>query len=404
MEVVEDIVIVGAGIAGLTTVGLHRLGIRSLVLESSDRLRTTGFAFTMWTNAWKALDAISIGDVLRQKHNELSGILTISVVSGLSTSEISFKDHDVRCVNRNALLEILENELPRGTIRYSSKVVLVQDAGFFKSIHLSDGTILKSKVLIGCDGVNSNVAKFMGFSKPAFLSRSAIRGFIDFKDGHGFEPKFFQFFGKGVRYGVIPCDDHIVYWFFTYSPSPQDKDIEEDPVRMKQFVLSKLGKVSDKIRAVFENTDLNSMLCSPLRFRHPWELLWGNISKDNVCVAGDALHPMTPDLGQGGCSAIEDGLVLARVLAEGMRENSKSVKQENAEEIEYQRIKAALGKFAKERRWRGFDLISTAYMVGFIQQSDGVLMNFLRDNIMAKFLARTLLNKASFDCGKLIVS
>ncbi|KAL2476982.1 FAD/NAD(P)-binding oxidoreductase family protein [Forsythia ovata] len=376
MEVVEDIVIVGTGIAGLTTsVGLHRLGIRSLVLESSDRLRTTGFAFTMWTNAWKALDAISIGDVLRQKHNELSGILTISVVSGLSTSEISFKDHDVRC-----------------------------DAGFFKSIHLSDGTILKSKVLIGCDGVNSNVAKFMGFSKPAFLSRSAIRGFIDFKDGHGFEPKFFQFFGKGVRYGVIPCDDHIVYWFFTYSPSPQDKDIEEDPVRMKQFVLSKLGKVSDKIRAVFENTDLNSMLCSPLRFRHPWELLWGNISKDNVCVAGDALHPMTPDLGQGGCSAIEDGLVLARVLAEGMRENSKSVKQENAEEIEYQRIKAALGKFAKERRWRGFDLISTAYMVGFIQQSDGVLMNFLRDNIMAKFLARTLLNKASFDCGKLIVS
>ncbi|KAL2459983.1 26S proteasome non-ATPase regulatory subunit 3A [Abeliophyllum distichum] len=71
---------------------------------------------------------------------------------------------------------------------------------------------------------------------------------------------------------------------------------------------------------------------------------------------------MTPDLGQGGCSAIEDGVVLARVLAEGMKENSKTVKQENAEEIEYQRIKAALGKFAKERRWRGFDLISTAYM------------------------------------------
>ncbi|KAL2459962.1 FAD/NAD(P)-binding oxidoreductase family protein [Abeliophyllum distichum] len=227
----------------------------------------------MWTNAWKALDAIRIGDVLRQKHNELSGILTTSVVSGLSTSEISFK---------NVLLEILENELPRGTIRYSSKVVHVQDAGFFKSIHLSDGTILKSKVLIGCDGMHSNVAKFLGFSKPAFLSRSAIRGFIDFKDGHGFEPKFFQFFGKGVRYGVIPCDDNSVFWFFTFSPSPQDKDIEEDPVRMKQFVLSKLGKVSENIRVVFENTNLNNMLCSPLRFRHPWELLWGNISKDNV--------------------------------------------------------------------------------------------------------------------------
>lgn len=52
----------------------------------------------------------------------------------------------MRCVNRKALLEILENELPRGTIRYSSKVVCIQDAGFFKSIHLSDGTVIKTKV------------------------------------------------------------------------------------------------------------------------------------------------------------------------------------------------------------------------------------------------------------------
>ncbi|MFQ6656924.1 hypothetical protein Gotur_026822, partial [Gossypium turneri] len=73
MEIVEDVVIVGAGIAGLTTsLGLHRLGIRSLVLESSERLRITGFAFTTWENAWKALDAIGIGDSLRRQHYLLS--------------------------------------------------------------------------------------------------------------------------------------------------------------------------------------------------------------------------------------------------------------------------------------------------------------------------------------------
>ncbi|KAK7857511.1 monooxygenase 2 [Quercus suber] len=36
---------------------------------------------------------------------------------------------------------------------------------------------------------------------------------------------------------------------------------------------------------------------------HPWELLWGNINKDNVCETGDALQPndpMTPAIGQGG--------------------------------------------------------------------------------------------------------
>ena len=50
-----------------------RLGIRSLVLESSDELRTAGYALTLWTNAWKALDAVGIGDSLRLQHELLDG-------------------------------------------------------------------------------------------------------------------------------------------------------------------------------------------------------------------------------------------------------------------------------------------------------------------------------------------
>ena len=36
-----------------------------------------------------------------------------------------------------------------------------------------------------------------------------------------------------------------------------------------------------------------------------------------MTLLGDAAHPMTPNLGQGGCQAIEDALMLARCLAEG---------------------------------------------------------------------------------------
>jgi hypothetical protein len=53
-----------------------RLGIRSLVLESSDGLRITGFAFATWTNAWKALDAVGLGDSLRANHQRLYGYIT----------------------------------------------------------------------------------------------------------------------------------------------------------------------------------------------------------------------------------------------------------------------------------------------------------------------------------------
>ena len=48
-------------------------------------------------------------------------------------------------------------------------------------------------------------------------------------------------------------------------------------------------------------------------------------------------------------------------------------------EDEYGMIKKGLEKYAKERRWRGFEFIATAYVLGFMQQSDGVVTTFLRD-------------------------
>lgn len=91
MEITEDIVIVGGGIAGLTTsLGLHRLGIRSMVLESWDSLRITGFAFMVWSNAWKALEALGIDDSIRQQHKQLQGVLATSLETG-AASELSFE-------------------------------------------------------------------------------------------------------------------------------------------------------------------------------------------------------------------------------------------------------------------------------------------------------------------------
>ena len=77
--------------------------------------------------------------------------------------------------------------------------------------------LCKWKVLIGCDGVNSVVAKWLGFKAPTFTRRAAIRGCVNFKSNHGFEPKFFQFFGKAFRFGFLPYDDNDIYWFLLTS-------------------------------------------------------------------------------------------------------------------------------------------------------------------------------------------
>ena len=77
------------------------------------------------------------------------------------------------------------------------------------------------QVLIGCDGINSIVAEWLGFKKAAFSGRSAIRGWNTLTNNHDLESKFMQFFGKGFRMPIIPCDDKTVYWAFTWSPTAQ---------------------------------------------------------------------------------------------------------------------------------------------------------------------------------------
>ncbi|CAI0468815.1 unnamed protein product [Linum tenue] len=404
----EEVVIVGAGIAGLaTSLALHRLGIRSLVLESAPSLRVTGFALATWTNAWRALDALGLGDALRQQHKLIDGVVLASTITEQTSAEVPFSGngHEARCVQRKLLLEAMEKELPVGTIKYSSNVVSMEDSesdsGFLvKSLHLSDGTVIETKVLIGCDGVNSMVANWLGFSKAAFTGRSAVRSVAIFPQGHEFGSKFLLFVGKGFRAGCIACDDKTLYWFFTWTPSTQEKDLQDNPAKLKEFVLSKLQNTPN-MKKVVENTETERIMSSPLRYRRPWEVLMGNISKGNVCVAGDALHPMTPDIGQGGCSALEDGVTLGRCLAEALKKQSSGLGSEEIGKEESKRIEAGLSRYAKERRWRSFELIATSYLVGRVQQSEGKIGTFVRDHVLAKFLAGLLLKRAEFDCGKL---
>ena len=174
--------------------------------------------------------------------------------------------------------------------------------------------------------------------------------------------------------------------------------MSENPTKLKQLVLSKLGEMPGEARAVIEETDVACFQPAALRYRPPWELMWGNIVKGNVCVAGDALHPMTPDLGQGGCSALEDGVVLARCIAEAL------LKKPSSHEEEVLLLEMGLRKYAAERKWRSIDLIGTAYMVGRLQQSSGVFAKFFRDKILSHFLVGLLLGRTNFDCGKLAPS
>lgn len=72
------------------------------------------------------------------------------------------------------------------------------------------------QVLIGCDGVHSVVANWLGLKEPAHSGRSAVRGLALYPQGHGFKQEVQQFVCPGKRGGFAPLNDKEVYWFLAF--------------------------------------------------------------------------------------------------------------------------------------------------------------------------------------------
>jgi 2-polyprenyl-6-methoxyphenol hydroxylase-like FAD-dependent oxidoreductase len=157
---------------------------------------------------------------------------------------------------------------------------------------------------------------------------------------------------------------------------------------MREFILKTLSKskAPKEILEVIERSEMGQVVSSPLKYRSPVSLLFGNIIKRNMCVIGDAFHPMTPDLGQGGCIALEDSVILARCLSQAVYQG---------------KIEEGLEEFAKIRRWRCAMVVAIAYTVGFIQQSGNWFVSILREKVLARIMVGALLKVPDYDCRKL---
>jgi 2-polyprenyl-6-methoxyphenol hydroxylase-like FAD-dependent oxidoreductase len=81
-----------------------------------------------------------------------------------------------------------------------------------------------------------------------------------------------------------------------------------------------------------------------------------------VTLLGDAAHPMTPNLGQGACQAIEDGVILARHLDSA------------GDEV------AALRDYERNRIERTWPMVRRARRLGKLMQGDNAVTGVIRNN------------------------
>ncbi|PQQ04137.1 FAD-dependent urate hydroxylase-like isoform X1 [Prunus yedoensis var. nudiflora] len=403
MEVAEEIeiAIVGGGICGLATaLALHRKGLKSVVLERSESLRATGAGITIRTNGWRALDELGVASKLRQTAVPLQGGRYICLNSG-KQREIPLGGGETRCLKRMDLITALAESLPRGTIRLGCQALSVRldSSTSSPSLHLQNGSSIKAKVLIGCDGANSVVADFLDLKPSKLFSLSAVRGFTMYPSGHNFGNQFVQVRGDKCTIGRMTVHNKLVYWFVIQKVmyGRGGLEVPKDSELIRQLTLEAIKDFPSEMIDMISNSDTESLSKTHLRYRSPWDILVGNFRKGSVTVAGDAMHPMGPFLGQGGSASIEDSIVIARCLAQKLAENYD--KKSRARHITMMKVEEALDKYVKERRMRLVLLSTQSYLAGLLHQNSG-LVKFVCIILMTALFS-DVNRHDRYDCGSL---
>lgn len=395
MEEIE-IVIAGAGICGLAVaLALHRKGIKSVVLEKAESVRATGAGIGIQPNGWRVLHQLGVASILQSTALPILGGRDISIQNNGKRRESPLLPvpsvGEVRCLKRSDLVNVLAGQLPTGTIRFECQIVSVEldSLTSYPIIHLQDGTAIRAKVLVGCDGANSIVGNFIGLKPKKVFSSCTVRGFTEYPNSHGLPIEFIRIRKGNTLFGRVPITDKLVYWFLLHRWNPTDiSKVAQDPELIQQLAKDTLleYELSTESLELVERCNRSSLSFTHLSYREPWEVLLANFRRGTVTVAGDAMHAMCPFLGQGGAAAMEDSIVLARCLSKKL--NSK------------EGIEEALDKYVKERRMRLVRLSTQTYLIGSLLDTTSLIKKLFVVLFMTLLFPNPTAH-SRYDCGSL---
>ncbi|MER5808787.1 FAD-dependent monooxygenase [Streptomyces sp. NPDC002033] len=311
-------VVAGAGIGGLTAaLALHRRGWQVTVCERAPELPATGAGIGLAPNALRALDAIGV-DAARAAGSAIPITMGVRRPDGRWLTRTRTADMTARygiapiAVPRPAFTAALAAALPSGTLRYGTTVSAVDDAGGRPIVRTSAGHDLPADLVVAADGIHSALRRAYFPAHPGlhYIGETAWRMLVDAPDLR--VPAMSETWGRGCRFGVTPLSDGRYYLYATAVVPPGTRSA--DP---RTELVHRFGSWHDPIPALLDHirrlepddilqNDLYD-LAAPLPVLHHGRIAW----------LGDAAHAMAPNLGQGGCQAIEDAVILAHLLPAG---------------------------------------------------------------------------------------
>jgi 2-polyprenyl-6-methoxyphenol hydroxylase-like FAD-dependent oxidoreductase len=294
-----QIAIIGGGIGGLTAaLALQQSGFQAEVFEQAPELLEVGSAIAIWSNAMRVLQHVQ----LAEKIFECAGVVeTLCWMdeNGFLLNRVSIANAASPAValHRSDLQRTLRQALPQSTIHLGHALVAHQQHGDKMIATFANGNSVESDILIGADGVHSRVrAQFINDGEPLNRGYTIWRGTSPITPAAIPPATGMELYGRGKRFGIGPVGLGRTGWWAAANADYTDQ------------LTDLFADWYAPVMQLIEATPPASILKTGATDREP-NKRWGT---GRMTLLGDAIHPTTPNLGQGGCQAMEDALVLAR--------------------------------------------------------------------------------------------
>jgi 2-polyprenyl-6-methoxyphenol hydroxylase-like FAD-dependent oxidoreductase len=329
----KDVIIVGAGIGGLTLgLALHAAGIPCRIFESTAEIRAVGVGVNLLPHATRELAALGVeADLARaaistqdatffNRFGQLIYQEPLGRAAGYEHPQFSIHRGDLQMI----LLEAFRARAGQDRLASNRHCTAVEQDETGVSVHFSDGpngkacSVVRGSVVIACDGINSAIRKqfFPGEGEPRYSGVNMWRGVTRWKpilSGASMVRAGWLSHGKMVIYPIRAADAdglQLMNWVAEIETPVYRKRDWNRPGSIDDFI----GAFADwhfdwlDVPALIRGAD--SVLEFPMVDQDPLPR-W---SFGRVTLLGDAAHPMVPRGSNGAGQAILDARALTSAL------------------------------------------------------------------------------------------